>query len=378
MPNQQSKIKILQVIDEAGIGGGQKHLYWLAKYLDKKIFELIVVCGGEGCLSRQLSVLGIDCISLPKRLGLSMFWKLRRAVKRVCPDIVHTHGTTAGVWGRLAAWKISRPYLVHSLHGIHYLNYPGSLRKFLGIISEKLLSRFTERIICVSESDQKQGLAYKLFSPKQAKVIHNGVETKDSVEESKVRQVKEELKLDGNQIVVGTVGRLKREKGHIYLLAAAYLLKESLPQARFVIVGDGPLKDFLLAQTSKLQLEERVLFVGAREDVAALIQTFDIFVLPSLWEAFGMVLIEAMSQAKPVIATKVGGIVEIVEDQVNGLLIPARDPNKLAESILFLSENPNKRTHLGRKARLRSEDFSLDRMITGYQWLYLSLAEGKL
>ncbi|MCI0532306.1 MAG: glycosyltransferase, partial [candidate division Zixibacteria bacterium] len=299
------KIRLALIIDEAKIGGGQKHLFWLAKYLGRERFEITVLCGGEGFLTENLKREGISYFALPGKLNFRSVWKLRKLIKELKPHIVHTHGTVAGVWGRLAALKFRRPKLVHTLHGIHYLNFPGSLKFVLGVWSEKFLSSFTDMTICVSESDLKKGREHKLFQAKKSTVIRNGIEAVQADRTFDASRKRRELGLAEDNFVVGSIGRLDIAKGYTYLLAAASLLKEGLPRARFVIAGDGPLKNFLQAQQSKLGLNDTVIFLGTRLDAPELLQIFDVLVLPSLWEGMPLILLEGMQAGKAIVASDI-------------------------------------------------------------------------
>jgi glycosyltransferase involved in cell wall biosynthesis len=281
----------------------------------------------------------------------------------------------AGVWGRLAALKFRKPKLVHTLHGIHYLNFPGSLKFLLGVWSEKFLSSFTEMTICVSESDLKKGREHKLFKAKKSTVIRNGIEAVQAERMFDASRKSRELGLAEGDFVVGSIGRLDIAKGYTYLLAAASLLKERLPQARFVIAGDGPLKIFLQAQQSKLGLNGTVMFLGTRRDAPELLQIFDVLVLPSLWEGMPLVVLEGMQAGKAIVASDIDAVKELIDDQKEGVLFPARNHEALASAIESLAHDSRKRMQLGENARKKmSAEFSLPKMIENHENIYLSVA----
>ncbi len=373
MPYSEKRIRLLLIIDEAKLGGGQKHVLWLAKYLPQEKFETTVICGGSGYLTEKLEKEGIECVVLPGKISSRDILRLRKEMKRIKPAIVHTHGTVAGVWGRLAALKFRKPKFVHTLHGIHYLHFPGSLKKVVGIRSERILCKFTERIVCVSEADRKRGLSNRLFPADKTTVIRNGVEEINVNSCTGAAQLRQELGLSPDDIVIGSVGRLRREKGHIYLLAAVSLMKEELPQAKFIIVGEGSLEKFLRQKTQELGLDDRILFLGSREDVPALLQIFDILVLPSLWEGLPLIILEAMQAGKAIVASKIDSLEEIITDQKEGLLFPVGSAEDLAGILRELAGNPQKRKLLGENARRKAEDFLLTKMIKNYEELYLNL-----
>ncbi len=367
------RICLLMIIDQAQLGGGQRQLFWLAKYLNPQKFKVVVICGGKGYLTQALESEGIEYLTFPQKLGLRDFLKLRQSIRKMKPGVVHTHGTVAGVCGRLASLRMTRPKLVHTLHGIHYLHYPGSFKKVVGIWSEKILSWFTDKIVCVSEADRRKGLSQKLFPAEKTVVIANAVPPLPPQDCHHLAKIREELGVTKENLLVGTVGRLHRQKGLIYFLLAARLLSEKLPQVKYLIVGDGPQREFLVKQARNLGLKDRILFFGPTENVNQLLRIFDILVLPSLWEGMPLILLEGMQAGQAIVASRIEGVIEIITDQESGYLFTAGQPEELAQAILVLANDPQKRKSLGEGAFRRAQDFSLVEMVRTYQELYLNL-----
>ena len=373
MASNNHKIRLLLIIDDANLGGGQKHLFWLAKYLDRQKCEITAICGGTGYLTQQLRAVGITFTTFPSKIGPRDILRLRRIIRKTRPDVVHTHGTIAGVWGRLATLRMGGPKLVHTLHGIHYLHYPRSLKKLVGVWTERILSLFTAKVICVSRADRNQGLARGLFPREKTVVIHNAVEKISRPSYQELARLRQELGFSSENLIIGSVGRLRREKGPIYLLEAAHLLRRELPQARFVFVGEGPLAEFLKSRTKELGLEEQVLFLGAREDVPLLLYLLDILVLSSLWEGLPLIILEALQAGRTIIASRIESLEEIITDQREGVFFSIGSAEELAQKIRELAHDPPKRKVLGDHASRRAADFDLEEMIEKYEALYLSV-----
>ena len=187
-------------------------------------------------------------------------------------------------------------------------------------------------------------------------------------------KMKQELGIDNSDRIIGCVGTLRSVKGHKYLIQAIPLILDKFPHTRLVLVGDGPLRSELERLAEKLKVRERIMFLGYRPDVSELMNIFDIFILPSLSEGLSNVLLEAMAASKPVIATNVGGNPEVVEDGRTGLLVPPKDPKKIAEAVNELLDNKNKRLEMGKAGLERvKEKFSISKTVREYKEVYLEV-----
>jgi glycosyltransferase involved in cell wall biosynthesis len=293
-------------------------------------------------------------------------------------DILHTHGGVAGFFGRRAATKAGTPVIVHTLHGIHYLHYRNPLLKFLYILQERHFSRRTDAVIFVSDADIEMGKKHRLAPEGKRRLIKNGVDIRSLIHSEELGQKKEDLrvKFKLSPPVIGTVARLHRQKGILYLLRAAKEIQGRHPEARIVVVGGGPLEESLRRQAAKLELGRNFLMLGERTDAREILSLFDIFVLPSLWEGLPLVLIEAAALGKPMIATDIDGVREVIRNGENGILVPPRDPAKLAESVIRLIEDPSLASKLGVNAEKEIPLlFPLSRMVEKTQQLYLELTK---
>jgi glycosyltransferase involved in cell wall biosynthesis len=372
-------VRILEVISDATIGGGQQHVLSLVEGLDKTIFDVSVACTANGPLVDDLRSRGVMAYPVDMSRGVihPPLLQLSRLLQRNQIEIMHAHGGVAGFWGRLSAVLARTPVRVYTLHGIHYLHYSSPAKREVFIALERFLARKTDRIICVAESDRQSGLRRKLFSPDQCVVVRNGINPTLAERSGEVRQQREALGIPADAPIVGTVGRLHRQKGHWILIQATREIVRKIPNVHVLLVGDGPLRKRLEKLSQSLGLGESIHFLGARRDAFDIMAILDVFVLPSLWEGLPYSLLEALALGKPVVATATDGIPEVVVHGESGLLVSPGDPQGLAIAVLQLLNNNAYAETLGRKGRERVvRTFGLDRMVRETSELYLSSLSG--
>ncbi len=374
--------KILLMIDRAFLGGGQQNLLTLAERLDPTLFDVRVCSEGEGPLVDMVLERGIVHRGMPFRKGLSrtLYRMVRAFMCQSGFDIVHTHGGVAGLYGRWAARSARVPVIVHTLHGIHYLHDRNPVRRAALIALEKRYSRFTDAVVCVSEHVRRQSLEYGLAPPSKTVLIKNGIDFDLQIppESEEFRLLATRLDLDSAAPLIGSVARLDRVKDLATLVRAAPLIRERLPRARIVVVGAGPEERHLKNLVHNLDLQNIVVFVGERSDARNWMARMDIFVLPSLHEALPYVLLEAAALEKPVAASDVDGIRELVSDGETGRLIPPSDSRHLAAAVIRLAEDRELSQRMGKNLRsaLYSE-YAVDGMVQLTQELYLNLSGGR-
>ncbi len=361
-------LRILLMIDDASVGGGQKHVLWLARHMDRKGFEVAVASESKGYLVDELAKAGIRQypLSLSNVPNPAAFFRCRRVMKEFKPDVVHTHGGTAGVTGRIAARTLPGVRIVHTYHGLHYIHDPRLIRRKIFRSLESALLRVTDRTICVAQQDVETGVREGIVDPARTVVILNGIDVAEFAGDQR-------RDFPGDP-VIGTVGRLHTQKGHRYLLAAAAELVKLHPALKFVIIGDGELRGELEQEAARLGVAANVIFAGARTDIAAQLRAMDIFVLPSLWEGLPLVLLEAMAAGLPIVATGVDGVKEILTDGKNALLVPPGNPIELQRGIEKVLGDAGLRKRLaGEAVKTVREKFSVGRMVRETEDVYRSL-----
>lgn len=301
----------------------------------------------------------------PHRFAPGVVRQVAAEVRAGSFDLLHTHDYRSDLIGFLVAHRLSIP-MVCTVHG--YSDSTMSLRIYKWI--DLVILRLTDRVIAVSGHLRDQLLSVGL-RPDRVTVARNAIDVAGFTLDALPRgQIRRELGLaDGPLVTV--VGRLSGEKGHYDLLRAGVLVKAAEPTVRFLIVGDGPLRNQLETMATEVGLADSVIFTGYRSDVASCLAASDLFVLPSLREGIPSVLLEAMSIGLPVICTRVGGVPEVVTDGETGMLVAPSSPTQLAEAILYLLYDPARAQQMGVKGRDRVvAEFAPARVVAQWAEIY--------
>jgi len=290
------------------------------------------------------------------------------------PDIIHTHSSKAGILGRLAA-KIARvPHIIHTPHGHVFYGHFGRLASWVFLWAEKFLSKITNRMVALTDGEKDDYINLSVCPAEKLIKIHSGVDVKQFMH-SNGNGVKKRrsLGLDQNGMVIGFVGWLLPIKGPEYLLKAMDHIWSKHPDTSLVMVGKGDLDLELRAEALRKNVNGKVKFLGWREDIDEIMPLFNMLVQPSLNEGMGRVLVEAMAAGKPVVASRVGGIPDLVQHGKTGYLVPPADEKALADGIQKLLDNPERAKLMGKRGRALCERFSLEAMIEKLDDLYSHL-----
>jgi glycosyltransferase involved in cell wall biosynthesis len=301
-----------------------------------------------------------------------------RLMRREKPHIVHTHTAKAGFVGRLAARIARVPVVVHTFHGNVFKGYFSPRKTKLFIAIEKNLARSTDAIIVLSEQQRDEILGLGIGRPEQYRVIPLGLDLSPFLQSENLRgQLRQELQV-GEAPLIGIVARLVPIKAIHLLLEAAVQVLKTHPQAVFLIVGDGELRTELEQQARNLDIQNNVRFLGFRSDLPRLYADFDVSVLCSLNEGLPVAVIESLASARPVVATNVGGVADLIKHQETGWLCPSQDVNALAEGIRFVLEDPTQAAQWGKAGRERVyPSLDIARLCSDLEKLYLELWESK-
>ncbi len=364
--------KILQLNSYSGIGGGERIMFDITEGL-REDFKFTVVTP-KGVFLSEYSKLGIETKEIPKSNLFKLIKELRRIIRKESPDIVHVHGTRAATWGRLAIANLkNRPKIAYTLHGFHIVRR-NFLIRWLLLIMERFLNRWTDILICVSETDRNLVLKYKTISPKKIKVIKNGIDIeKFQIDQKRTQKTKKELGLE-NKFVLCSIGRLHPQKDFSTILRALKLIVPQIQNVKLLIVGDGPLRKSLENETAQLGLNEYVKFLGFREDIPVLINLSDTVILSTYWEGLPLVPLEAGASKKPIVASNVDGVRETIIDGKTVFLFEPKSEKDLAEKIIKLYQDEELRKEMGERGfEFVKTNFSLEKMVRAYQDLYISL-----
>jgi L-malate glycosyltransferase len=348
--------------------GGQNQVLVTVLGLRTLGHRTILVAHSEGEL-RQRAKEGLDLIPLAPRteMDLGAAWRLSRLIKQLQPDIIHAHDPHGVAMAALAlsmSTQLVKPPLVASRRVDFHLK---------GTSLSRWKYRQVDCFICASEAI-RQLLISDGVPEASAVTVHEGIDL-ERVAAAPPAKLHEELWLPHHAPVVGNVAALVPHKGQRHLVEAAALVVRRVPDARFVIAGEGELRPALERQIKEHHLEKHVLLAGFRPDVLSLHKTFDIFVMSSVTEGLGTSLLDAMACGKPVVATAAGGIPEVVVDGETGFIVPPRDHEGMAEAIVRLLKDPALRDRLGRAGRARVQKrFSAGRMIRDTLRVYQRVA----
>lgn len=370
-------IKVLHLADTSDLGGGETYLFLLADHLPRDRYVLSVLCPSEGLLSERLRKIGIPVIPLeiPRLFSPAAMLRLIRLFRQHQPDIVQSHGARPNLYAALAGRWVQVPIIVSTMHNSLY-DYPISpVRRSLYLLGERLTFALSDRMVCVAEALAQDLIERSGRDPRKVQVIHNGVDLKafdpQNVDRSKARR---EFGLEDETPLIGIIGRMTPQKGHLDLLTALVQIKGAIPTVKALIVGDGPLRAELVQYARAHSLEDCCVFTGMREDMPTIMGALDVVALPSRSEGLPFILLEAMAMGKATVATRVNGVSEVVEDGVTALLVPPRTPDMLAQAVISLLTNRELGSRLGAAARRQVEErFGLDRMMREVETLYAEL-----
>ncbi|HPC32420.1 MAG TPA: glycosyltransferase family 4 protein, partial [Syntrophales bacterium] len=394
---------VVHVITRFDKGGSAENTFLTVTGLDPARYETYLLAGSDGqdtaaAVSTpsaesaaaeenmaRVQAAGVKTFIVPELVrpvaplrDLRAFLRIRGLIRRLAPQIVHTHTSKAGIIGRLAAFSAGVPVVVHTPHGHVFWGYFGAVASRFFITLEKSASRLTDRLIMLTGQEKADHLRYRIAPPDKFVVIHSGVCLEPFLQITAAdSRPDSDPAFPPDSFVIGTIGRLTAIKGQRYLLEAAAGLLREIPELICIIVGEGELRRELAARAASLGMGERAFFPGWRRDVPSYMAALDLFVMPSLNEGMGRVVVEAMAAGRAVIASDVGGLRDLVVHGENGLLVPPGNAAALAAAIRTLYRDPKRRRIMGQNGRMKAPAFSAAAMIKKIDELYMNLLREK-
>lgn len=349
----RNRIRVVHIAQAAG--GVEQYIKMLLKYIDSTKFENILIASQDYHAENYANLVdAFEQVNMSRAIGmndLKAARKVRALIKRYEPDIVYAHSSKAGAIARVADLGLKN-HILYNPHGWAFNMKCSERKQKLYTIIERIAAPFCERIICISEAERKSALDKKICADNKLQVIFNGVdiEAYEQKEHGKIR--KTDLKIPDDAFVVGMVGRISPQKAPDVFIRAAKLIKQEIPEAYFVMVGSGEMENKIKQYAKEHGLEECLHITGWVDDPLDYVELFDVACLLSRWEGFGLVLPEYMMVGKPIVATQVDAIPNIISDHQNGILVSVDNEAETGRAVIEIRKNPmlkNKLVQQGQK-----------------------------
>ena len=353
---------------------GVKRLFaWMIPRFDRQRYNVSLISLRRKDLSEDtLEQFGVDVSYLGRhKFDPGTFPALRRHLVERRADLVHMHGYGATTFGRLCAWQLGLPSILHE-HANH-----GDTPWFQKV-ADRLLAPHTDLAIAVSESTAEFTIRARLMPAERTKVVYLGSPLDEFARDrtaDEIARARHSLGIEPSTIAVGTVTRLMPSKGNEYLVEAVPAIVRRHPNVRVFIVGEGELREPLEAQAQRLNLGDRLVFSGFKRDVSEVLAAFDIIAFPSLWEGTPLTAFEALASGKPIVATDADGLLDILTDRHDALVVPKRDAAALADAICTMIEQPSLAASLGANARQTGARYDIGVFVRKMERLYEILHE---
>ena len=365
-----SRYRVLEVIRQGQIGGGESHLLDLISYLDREMIEPICLSFSNGEMVSRLEKMGFKCHVLDTDYPFDL--KVQQRIIKLLKDegikIVHAHGSRAASNVLYPTQKLGIP-LIYTVHGWSFHDDQSFLVKKLRAWSEKLICNLADEVICVSQSNADTGKS--TFGLKSAVVIENGVNLDRFNPDIQIINLRQVFGFNRADFVIGFIARCTKQKNPIAFLEAIKLAHSQNTHIKGLFIGEGDMDAEVNTYIDSNQMQDFVFRSPFRTDVPELLNSIDVYCLPSLWEGLSIALLEAMAMKKAIVATPTDGTKELIEHEKNGLVVPFNNPSAIAESCLRYYDNPYLRTTCSNAARQFVEKrFNAKRVASSVQIIY--------
>lgn len=387
------KTKVLHVITRMDRGGSAQNTLSTCEGLDPDRYTVILACGlsHESRMTAAELRSVAEAMSNAERQGVRVYWlpslvrrldpafdiaafiDLRRLIIREAPDIVHTHTSKAGILGRWAAWSANVPRIVHTPHGHVFYGHFDPIRARFFALMERLTAIITDHFVALTPAEADDYRRMRLCPERRLSIIHSGVPLSHfSGVRVDVAAASKHFGISSRGPVVGTAGWLLPIKGPLVLIRAMGIVWETIPEASLVYLGHGPLKSAIENEARRLGATRKVHLLGWQPSIHRILPLMDLFVLPSMNEGMGRVVVEAMASGRPVAASRIGGLTDLVRHGETGLLVAPADAGALATAIIWMLTHPEAARLMGAAGKKRSAEYSVEAMVHQMDRLYIA------
>ncbi len=370
--NRREKIRILHIIQSKG--GVQRYIRSFLKYIDHNKFYNIIVCSQDYKSDDYVDLADeFETVTMVRdidiKADISAIFTIRKLIKKYHSDILYCHSSKAGAIGRIAALGMKNK-CIYNPHGWAFNMNCSNKKKKLYAIIERMLARMTDRIVCISKAEQESALDKRICKKEKTVVIYNGIDFEE-YENSQGELTRETAGIKKNAFVVGFVGRLSEQKSPDIFAKTAVLIKHKIPNAFFLMVGDGELRSEVEKIFKDNGMEQSYLITGWVNNPMTFIQLFDIATLLSRWEGFGLVLAEYMLAGKPIVASDVDAIPNIIENEINGLVSELNE-EEISENVFSLYRDSSLREKLcSNGKKIVRERYDVRRVVAEHTELFI-------
>ena len=372
---QKIKIAYFINIDNHEIGGAEYHVVDLANNLNKNLFKIYIISTNKDYLNLfDTHVQKHYLDDTAKEYTLKLTYHLYKCLKKIKPDIIHSHKLKASAWGNFVGWLLHTPVILNTIHSSPLdWEMPFWRKNFNAFLCSASTNLFATKTIALSKTEALKKQKKEHVLKNKIKIIYNSVNFP-------IQNFKRVHKSPDETIVIGSIGRLSIQKGHEYLIKAFPYILAQYKNVTCLIVGDGPLKNDLINLSKKLGVSDYIEFAGQvpKKEIFEYLKRINIFILPSLWELISYAIIEAMFMELPIIVSDIEELKEVIKDNQTGIMVKKKNPKDIAEKVIKLIEDPEKRLNLGSNAKMLAEKmFTGHRMIDEYEKLYTSFFQNR-
>jgi len=356
--------KVAQLVTLSEMGGAQKHVLLLSRELKNQGYDVTVFTSAGGKLIEKVKESDMQVVLVPDMVreinlvkDIKAVFNLYRIFKSGKFDIVHCHSSKAGILGRTAAKLAGVRKIIYTAHGFVFNEPMGKIKRFIYINIEKIGAKFGDKIIAVSKKDCDSAIERNLVKNNKLLFIPNAIPEISSESLRNVNELKLELQIPETEFVIGTISNFYETKGHVYLIEAAKKLYDEGYKFKTVFAGEGPKMNDMM----ELSKDYRdIVYLGYREDNYDIMNVMDLFVLPSIKEGMPYVILEAMSLGKPVLCTKVGALIDMISDGINGYIVEPQKSDLIYDKLKWILNNRDKLKDIGKSGKTYvSENFSM-------------------